>query len=61
MLWVGSGVVGMASPMLQEVFGCNLIGVAKKFGDLDKEQLTAIAGLAAGCSQLGRLLASLVP
>jgi MFS family permease len=44
----GIGVIGMASPMLQEVFGGNLIGVAKKFGELDKAQLTAIAGVAAG-------------
>jgi MFS family permease len=44
----GIGVIGMASPMLQEVFGGELIGVAKKFGELDKTQLTAIAGVAAG-------------
>lgn len=48
----GIGVIGMASPMLQEVFGGNLIGVAKKFGDLDKEQLTAIASVAAGFTAL---------
>jgi MFS family permease len=48
----GIGVIGMASPMLQEVFGGNLIGVAKKFGELDKSQLTAIAGVAAGFTAL---------
>ena len=48
----GIGVIGMSSPMLQEVFGGNLIGVAKKFGELDKAQLTAIAGVAAGFTAL---------
>ncbi len=48
----GIGVIGMASPMLQEVFGGNLIGVTKKFGELDKAQLTAIAGVAAGFAAL---------
>ncbi len=48
----GIGVIGMASPMLQEVFGGSLIGVAKKFGELDKPQLTAIAGVAAGFTAL---------
>ncbi len=48
----GIGVIGMASPMLQEVFGGSLIGVAKKFGELDKTQLAAIAGVAAGFTAL---------
>ncbi len=48
----GIGVIGMASPMLQEVFGGSLIGVAQKFGELDKGQLTAIAGVAAGFTAL---------
>ena len=48
----GIGVIGMASPMLQEVFGGSLIGVAKKFGELDKSELTAIAGIAAGFTAL---------
>lgn len=48
----GIGVIGMSSPMLQEVFGGNLIGVAKKFGELDKTQLGAIAGVAAGFTAL---------
>lgn len=48
----GIGVIGMASPMLQEVFGGALIGVDAKFGDLSKAQLTAIAGVAAGFTAL---------
>jgi MFS family permease len=48
----GIGVIGMASPMLQEVFGGGLIGVAKKFGELDKAQLSAIAVVAAGFTAL---------
>ncbi len=48
----GIGVIGMASPMLQEVFGGALIGVAKKFGELDKGQLAAIATVAAGFTAL---------
>ena len=48
----GIGVIGMASPMLQEVFGGSLIGVDAKFGALDKDQLTAIAGVAAGFTAL---------
>jgi MFS family permease len=42
----------MASPMLQEVFGGSLIGVAKKFGELDKAQLASIATVAAGFTAL---------
>jgi MFS family permease len=48
----GIGVIGMASPMLQEVFGGSLIGVAKKFGELDKAQLASIATVAAGFTAL---------
>jgi MFS family permease len=49
----GIGVLGMASPMLQEVFAGNLIGLpGVKFNDLNKEQLTAIAGVAAGFAAL---------
>jgi MFS family permease len=48
----GIGVIGMASPMLQEVFGGSLIGLTQKFGELDKTQLTAIAGVAAGFTAL---------
>ena len=48
----GIGVIGMSSPMLQEVFGGSLIGVTKKFGELDKTQLAAIATVAAGFTAL---------
>ena len=48
----GIGVIGMASPMLQEVFGGSLIGVGKKFTELDKTQLAAIATVAAGFTAL---------
>jgi MFS family permease len=48
----GIGVIGMASPMLQEVFGGGLIGVAARFNELDKAQLAAIAGVAAGFTAL---------
>ena len=48
----GIGVIGMASPMLQEVFGGSLIGVDARFSALDKTQLTAIAGVAAGFAAL---------
>jgi len=48
----GIGVIGMASPMLQEVFGGNLIGVAKRFSELDKSQLAAIAAVAGGFAAL---------
>jgi MFS family permease len=48
----GIGVIGMASPMLQEVFGGRLIGVEQGFASLDKAQLAAIAGVAAGFTAL---------
>ncbi len=48
----GIGVIGMASPMLQEVFGGSLIGLTQKFGDLDKAQLASIATVAAGFTAL---------
>ncbi|WP_427999559.1 OFA family MFS transporter [Acidovorax sp.] len=48
----GIGVIGMASPMLQEVFGGGLIGVSQKFGELDKTQLAAIAAVAGGFTAL---------
>jgi MFS family permease len=48
----GIGVIGMSSPMLQEVFGGQLIGVAKTFGELDKAELAAIAAVAAGFTAL---------
>ncbi|BFO57078.1 MULTISPECIES: OFA family MFS transporter [Comamonadaceae] len=48
----GIGVIGMASPMLQEVFGGSLINVPAKFGELDKGQLAAIAAVAGGFTAL---------
>ena len=48
----GIGVIGMASPMLQEVFGGILIGVPAKYAELDKTQLAAIATIAGGFAAL---------
>jgi MFS family permease len=48
----GIGVIGMASPMLQEVFGGALINVQARYADLDKGQLTAIGAIAAGFTAL---------
>jgi MFS family permease len=48
----GIGVIGMASPMLQEMFGGSLIGLTQKYGELDKDQLKAIATVAAGFTAL---------
>jgi MFS family permease len=48
----GIGVIGMSSPMLQEVFGGALIGVPKHFAELDKTQLAAIAAVAGGFTAL---------
>jgi MFS family permease len=38
--------------MLQEIFGGHLIGLDKKFAELDKAQLAQIAGIAAGFAAL---------
>ena len=48
----GIGVIGMASPMLQEVFAGKLIGIAKIFNDLSPEEKTQIATIAAGFTGL---------
>ncbi|HEX4985158.1 MAG TPA: OFA family MFS transporter [Burkholderiales bacterium] len=48
----GIGVIGMASPMLQEIFGGELIGVTAKFDELTKEQLGQIATIAAAFTGL---------
>ena len=49
----GIGVIGMASPMLQEIFGGKLIGRPDiGFLQLDPAQLKAIAGIAAGFAGL---------
>jgi MFS family permease len=48
----GIGVIGMASPMLQEVFGGRLIGIAAKFNDLTLAQKGMIAATAAAFTGL---------
>ncbi len=48
----GIGVIGMASPMLQEVFAGQLIGLDLKFNDLSLEQKASIAAIAAGFTGL---------
>ncbi|MBI3530182.1 MAG: OFA family MFS transporter [Betaproteobacteria bacterium] len=48
----GIGVIGMASPMLQEIFGGRLIAMDLKFDELSKEQLGQIAAIAAGFTGL---------
>src|SRR5450830_1823077 len=48
----GIGVIGISSPMLQEVFGGNLLGVNVGFSDLSLEQKAAIAAIAAGFTGL---------
>jgi MFS family permease len=49
----GIGVIGMASPMLQEIFAGSLIGLPDvKFNALTGEQRVAIAAIAAGFTGL---------
>lgn len=49
----GIGILGMASPLLQEVFGGALIGQPELlYGQLDKTQLALIAATAAGFTGL---------
>ncbi|RXG99208.1 OFA family MFS transporter [Bradyrhizobium zhanjiangense] len=49
----GIGVIGMASPMLQEIFAGKLIGHPElSFGQLSVEQKAAIAAIAAGFAGL---------
>ncbi len=49
----GIGVIGMASPMLQEIFAGKLIGAPDlSFSQLSAAQKTAIAGIAAGFAGL---------
>jgi MFS family permease len=48
----GIGVIGMASPLLQEVFGGKLIGINAAFNDLDLAQKAQIAAIAAGFTGL---------
>jgi MFS family permease len=55
-LWMnvsaGIGVIGMASPMLQEVFGGKLIGVAGVLRDLTEDQKTQVTTIGAGFAAL---------
>lgn len=48
----GIGIIGMASPMLQEVFGGRLLGINISFNDLSLLQKGQIAALAAGFTGL---------
>jgi MFS family permease len=49
----GIGVIGMASPMLQEIFGGSLIGLPEvKFTALSDEQRRLVAAIAAGFTGL---------
>jgi len=48
----GIGILGMASPLLQEVFGGRLIGVSASFTELNGEQLAQIAAIAAAFTGL---------
>lgn len=48
----GIGVIGMASPMLQEVFGGALIGIEGKLSELSAEHLVQVAAIGAGFAGL---------
>ena len=48
----GIGVIGMASPMLQEVFGGRLLGENTPFEKLDTAQLGRVAAMGAGFTGL---------
>jgi MFS family permease len=48
----GIGILGMASPLLQEMFAGRLIGVPVAFTALDTSQLAQIAAIAAGFTGL---------
>jgi MFS family permease len=48
----GIGIIGMASPMLQEVFGGKLIGVAAPLSALTVEQKAKVASIGAGFAGL---------
>jgi len=48
----GIGIIGMASPLLQEVFAGHLIGVNASFNDLNADQKRQIATIAAGFTGL---------
>jgi len=48
----GIGIIGMASPMLQEVFGGKLIGIAEPLSALTTEQKAKVASIGAGFAGL---------
>lgn len=48
----GIGILGMASPLLQEIFGGQLLGVGTAFNDLTLLQKSQIAAIAAGFTGL---------
>lgn len=48
----GIGVIGMASPMLQEIFGGRLLGDSLSFEKLDSGQLSQLAVIGAGFTGL---------
>src|SRR5450631_455745 len=48
----GIGIIGMASPLLQEVFAGHLIGIDVAFNDLTADQKKQIATIAAGFTGL---------
>jgi MFS family permease len=48
----GIGVIGMASPMIQEVFGGKLIGVTGALADLDQAQRAQVATIGAAFAGL---------
>jgi MFS family permease len=48
----GIGIIGMASPMLQEVFAGKLIGITATFNELTAAQRGQIAAIAAGFTGL---------
>jgi MFS family permease len=52
----GIGVIGMASPMLQEVFGGRLIDIPGTLGDMTADDKLRIAAIAAGFTGLLSLL-----
>jgi len=48
----GIGIIGMASPLLQEIFGGRLINVPLGYNDLGQAERTQLAGIAAGFTGL---------
>jgi MFS family permease len=48
----GIGVIGIASPMIQEIFGGSLIGVAKAFNELTTSEKAQLATIGAGFAAL---------